>query len=386
MKRNILKKALMCIGYMIPAVFASSCIEEFNADLGGADTNILVIEGNILSDTICDFHLSKSAGINEDAYPAILGVTNAQIRIVGSDGATYKGIHAGEGLYQIQTGQLASDVKYSLEIEWDGATFTSDPTVPLDAPEIAKVRADQPDPDGNINLLVSNNTPGSSEPQYFRWTFTDYWEVHSKFRPIYEYDPKTRRIVDLITDRSVGWNHSSSRQIIIANSKKFQNNQIKDFRIAEFTNSDLRFQTLYCIDVKQFAMTRAQYEYELARQELSDQMGGMFAPQPSELFSNIKSSDKQHRAIGYIGVCSKPSTYRLWVSRGEVRYTDLLFRNIEITDDEDVLAMSNQEKYEAGFRVANSMPAFMVPWDWVSANGVDVSFFGCSYEKPSFWP
>lgn len=387
MKRNILNKILIYIGCLIPAVLMSSCIEDFNADLGEADTNILVVEGNILSDTLCVFHLSKSAGINENVYPAIIGISNAKVSIIGTDGSAYSS-SAGtkEGAYYIETKKLASDAKYSLVIEWDGATFTSEPSVPIDAPEIESMSVKQPRPDQQIDIMVTNVAGDSNKTNYCRWTYDDTWEVYTKYRPAFEYDPGNNKVVPIKVDKSHGWGHGQYRDIIIANSSKFQNNQVKDFRICTFDNSDLRFQTLYCINVKQYAMSRGQYEYELARQELSDQLGGMFAPQPSEMFSNIKSSDKKHRVIGYVGVCGKVSSFRFWVYRYEIEYNPILFRNIQITDDEEVLAKPNQEKYVGGYRVADDHEPMFQQWSWVNVKGVDATSWGCDLTKPSYWP
>ena len=387
MKRNILNKILIYIGCLIPAVLTSSCIEDFNADLGEADTNILVVEGNILSDTLCTFHLSKSVGINESAYPAIIGVSNAKVSIVGTDGSAYTSTGGTkEGTYYIETRRLASDAKYSLVIEWDGATFTSEPSAPIDAPEIESMGVKQPRPDRQVDILVTNAAGDPNITNYCRWTYDETWEVYAKFRPAFEYDPETDKVVPILVDKSHGWGHGQYRDIIIANSSKFQNNQVKDFRISSFDNSDLRFQTLYCIDVKQYALSRGQYEYELARQELSDQLGGMFAPQPSEMFSNIKSSDKKHRTIGYVGVCGKVSSFRYWVYRGQIEYNPILFRNIQITDDEEVLAKEDIEKYKGGYRVADDHEPMFQQWSWVYLKGVDVTAWGCNLTRPSYWP
>ena len=134
----------------------------------------------------------------------------------------------------------------------------------------------------------------------------------NKMRPIVEEEKKF-----------VGWKYGSSSSIIVGNSAKFDNNHIRDFRIQSIGVTSDRLEQLYFIDVKQYAMSRAQYEYELARREISDEMGGIFAPLPSELFTNITCNDNKHRAIGYVGV-GMLQRGQLWINSNYVRYTEKL--------------------------------------------------------------
>lgn len=366
----------------------SSCIEEFNADLGDADSNILVVEGNIYSDSYCTFYLTRSIGINDNLWYKDLYITNATLKVVGSDGSVFESKKDGDG-FGVQVGSLSPNVQYSLEIEWDGATFKSEPAAPISSTEIETVYFTQSEETGEVDIMVTNKPTNSKEPMYMRWLYDETWEIHSHYQPAFVYDPKAGKIRDIEEEEKkfVGWKSSHLTNIIIANTSKFENNRIQDFRLKQIAQNDDRLEFLYTIDVRQYALSKAQYEYELARQELSDEMGGMFAPLPSELFSNIVCSDKKHRAIGYIGVCDKAKSFRLWISTNEVSYRNALTPFVQIASDEEFLALSNDERYSLGYRITNDMaPMPGQSWEWANERGVDVTQRGAKLEKPSWWP
>ena len=389
MKHTSIKKPILSLLYIILAAFSVSCIEDFNPDLGEADSNILVINGNICSDTVCYFNLSRSFGINDNVFndPDKLRINNAKIKITGTDGSEWMGYNVAKGEYRVKTGKLKSDVMYSLEVELGDVTFTSEPAYPLDSPEIEEAMCAQPRADMIVDVMVTDAPATDETPHYYRWTYEETWEVQAYYQAYFEYNPKYDKIFPITVYKGRGWQYAKYTSIIIANSSNFENNRIKNFRINKISNSDLRMQTLYCCDIKQYAMTQAQYEYEQARLELSDNMGGMFAPQPSELATNIKASDKNHRAIGYVGVYGKVGTYRLWISRSDVEYDNIFYKNVKtLSEGDEDFALTDADKYKKGYRVNDTYEPFMSPWHWSPAFTVDVTTFGASLERPDFWP
>lgn len=368
----------------------ASCIDEYNADLGDSDSNILVVEGNIFSDEFCQFYLTHSIGINEDGRnTGLLYINDATLRVVGSDGSSYESVMVNNGYqrgYGVQVGTLKPDVKYSLEITWDGATFTTEPAAPLQTPKIDSMRFSQDSITGQVDIMVTEEVPNSKDPIYLRWLFDETWEIHSHYRPAFAYDLASDKMRPIREEEKkfIGWKYGSSPSIIVGNSAKFDNNHIRDFRIQSIAVNDDRLEQLYCIDVKQYAMSKAQYEYELARREISDEMGGIFAPLPSELFTNISCSDKKHRAIGYVGV-GMLQRGQLWINSQYVYYKDALSRFVAIITDEEMLKLSSEELYKLGNRIVDDTQPMDGVWHWASARGVDVTLRGASLERPEWW-
>ena len=381
--KNVLKyifnlSLMLCI--------TASCIDEYNADLGDSDSNILVVEGNILSDEFCQFYLTHSIGINEVGLnKEHLYINDATLRVVGSDGSSYeaKKIYPG---YGVQVGTLNPNVKYSLEITWDGAVFTTEPAFPLQTPKIDSMSYRQDSITGQVGIMVTEEAPNSKDPIYLRWFFDETWEIHSHYHPAFVYDPlkDNMRSIEEEEKKFVGWKYGSSSSIIVGNSAKFDNNHIRDFRIQSIDVTSDRLEQYYCIDVRQYAMSRAQYEYELARREISDEMGGIFAPLPSELFTNITCNDNKHRAIGYVGV-GMLQRGQLWINSQYVTYRDALYKYIEIITDEELLKLTPKELYDIGYRITDDTEPMDGVWHWANQRGVDVTLRGASLVRPEWW-
>lgn len=371
------------------AIMMASCVDEYNANLGSADRNMLIVEGNIYSDSLCTFYLSHGVGLDENIwYEKDVLVNDAQVAVVGSDGSRFEGLRQSAGTYAVKTGVLSKDVKYSLEILWDGATLSSEPTLPEYCSEIENVRfyqkIDSISPNQPVEVLVSVEETRSDKAEFYRWTYTEDWEVHTKYNPYYEYDPEKDKIVWLEIHKNRGWKTGKCQEILVATNTKFQGNKVQDHRILSIENSNDRLQVLYRMDVKQYPMSKAQYEYEQARQEISDNMGGLFAPLPSVLNGNISSSDKNHRAIGYVGVCGNVATARLWINRREITFNDEFSRRIQVLDDEELLEMSDFELWNMNFRISYH-DAMTGLTEWCPRSGVDATALGATFDKPAGW-
>lgn len=367
--------------------FWASCVEEYNADLGDSDSNLIIVQGNICSDSICSFSITHSVGLNESTSLNETSVNNATVSVEGSDGSVYTGKYNGNGEYLVPVGKLNSNTKYSLTILWDGVTFTSTPSVPLDSPEMEAVTYKQERADHEVDILVSDEvTDESRKGQFYRWTYTEDWEIHSMYKPIYEYNPETDKLDQIEPKNWRGWKSGQFQQLMNGNSSKFTDGHVKEYRLFSIDWSSDRISVLYCCNLKQYAISKEQYEYEEARLKISSDLGGLFAPLPAELPSNITCSDKRHRAIGFIGVCGKVASYRLWIPRGGLDYYDIVRSQTSIETDDEILKLSDYEKYCLGYRVCNEqmiMPG--IPTDWIMARGIDVTLLGATLTPPDYW-
>ena len=66
--------------------------------------------------------------------------------------------------------------------------------------------------------------------------------------------------------------------------------------------------------VHQRAISKAEYEYELARRQAGSEMGGLFTPQPSALPSNIHCLTSKKHVIGFVGCSDNISEYRFFLN------------------------------------------------------------------------
>lgn len=65
----------------------SNCIDEFDAKIPDDGVGLLVVEGNIISDSTVVFSLSRTFSLNENGLPPGYNQITADVSVVGEDGS-----------------------------------------------------------------------------------------------------------------------------------------------------------------------------------------------------------------------------------------------------------------------------------------------------------
>lgn len=379
--RNI---ALLCILMLA----TQSCIEEYNVVLPSEDTDLLVVEGTIISDYECTIKLSRTIPLQEERETK--STSGAAVTVIGSDGLKVS-LHEQmlRGVYRGMVPKLNPDAEYHLQIvERDGETYETVPQKPLATNPIQAIEYDQPDPNGNIDILLTTAVPANpDETQYYRWTWKETWEVRAEYTSNVKWDPKEMKGIPLTHPyQSIGWMSAQSKDIIASSSAYYGNNQITRLKLYDFGRTDRRIQRLYSTEILQRSISKAEYEYENERRRISNDMGGLFTPQPSVLPSNIRCTTSKHHAIGYVGCSMGYSRQRLFISSEDV---NSLYSSDCITFFSDQQEFPGDEVlYKRGFMLLTYIddPMKGIVTGWTSFKCLDVSTIGASPEKPSFWP
>lgn len=381
--------SLCCLTLMI-----SSCVEEFNAQLPEGDSNLLVVDGNIISDSTCVFTLTRSFSLNEEKIPEDYNQINADVCVKGSDGSVYTGTSMGNGKYSVKIGTLNPQQTYHVEIVWEGNTYTSIPQQPLVTEDLS-LKFSQPDSDGPVQIQFSTGPADVKETAYYTWNYIEDWEIRTTYRTNAEFNPKDSSII--VYDYfpyAQGWVHRQSKDILIHSTANFSNNQLKDKTLYSIGNQDLRISHLYSTFVVQRKMTKGEYEYYECKNRFTNDMDGLFTPQPSELPTNLRCDDNRKRVIGYVGVNMNVSIKQLYIPTTEVNYVQPF--KCEDTDQGELinklssLGINNPtDLYNFGYRISYYLYIPMVPSiiRWAEYKCVDCRAFGADPNaRPDFWP
>lgn len=364
----------------------SGCVSEYNANLPATDENILIVEGDIVANTNSQFSLSKSFPLSVDKLPADYNDITATIVIVGSDGyRSESGSRIGTGKYQIPVGELKSDVAYGIEIEYNGAKYTSIPATPLATPEIDELAWKQPVPKEEVTIHLS--TQGDPEKfQYYMWNYAEDWEITAAFYTNCFYDPMTGGMYQESPDPVYYcWKKYSSQKILIATTESQRENRILNYPLYKINPSDDRTSVLYSVLVKQRALSKEAYDYYQNLQKQNESMGGLFTPQPSEVQGNIScNTDPSRKVIGFVGVLKNTTEKRIFITTTEITHP-FSRSTCEAYDDEyfaELQLSSFADRYSAGFvPVGMAIPEF-----WTQGKCADCQKNGGTKKKPEFWP
>lgn len=382
-KRYLIYNVLLCVALLC------SCVDEYNASLPESSQQMLVVEGSIYSDSVCTIRLTHTIGLNQNTYGDIPVEADAQVEVCGSDGSTYPGKQTVRGSYSIPVGHLEADVRYWLQITTrDGLNFQSQPLAPLDAPDVQLYHYQDVANDrmGPVNILLSTATTGA--PQYMSWSYMECFELQTPLKSEWCYNPDSLAIVPLPFPVDHGFGRRVSHQNLMACSDDYVDNRIVGFRLLTLPNTSPCLCKCYYIRVYQEAISKAEYEYEEARRKQSDEMGGLFTPQPSTLPTNIHCTNGKKGVIGFVGVRGRVATSEMYLRNyHEVIYKEA--RRIQTIMGSEIKqnGYTPKQLYMDGYQVWNYDPT-LGGAAWVSSWAVDcrVSGWGfTTFVKPDFW-
>ena len=156
----------------------------------------------------------------------------------------------------------------------------------------------------------------------------------------------------------------------------------------DIDRSDERMFYRYSGLVHQRAISKAEYEYELARRQAASEMGGLFTPQPSALPTNIHCLTSSKHVIGYVGCSLNTSEYRFFFNAGD-------FSIYHPSHDDTRLWVDNPSWMDCFYLIARDM--HLCEWDgpslpdnvlhtaWAYGYQLDVRYGGAYIEEPDFW-
>jgi len=379
-------KLYMVLCLIVGVFTLSGCIEEYEADIPAEDSNLLVVEGAICSGNVNKFILSRTQAIKSSDTPQM--VTGAKVSVRGSDGSEYM-TQETNGYYSCWIDALTPDVEYYLHIEADGEVYESEPQKPLRTEKIAEVKAVQYTPESNIDVLVTPATPfDSDKTNYYSWTYDETWEVHSDYTTILYYDTETlEHKIKVDQFPSLGWKDATSSTIIVGASSNYEGQHIQKLEMYNIGRGNERMYYRYSCLVHQRAISKAEYEYELARRQAGSEMGGLFTPQPSALPTNIRCLTSNKHVIGYVGCSLNTSEYRFFLNAKDF---SILYPEEEDTrlwlenpSEEDCCRLVNKGMYLCEWRTSTSTG--MLETAWAFDYQLDVRFKGAYIEEPDFW-
>lgn len=382
-----LRKSLYLVLCLMAGVCTlSGCIEEYEADIPTEDSDLLVVEGTICSEKMNVFILSHTQPINSSSEPRM--VMGAKVSVRGSDGSEYV-VQPTDGYYSTYIGPLNPDAEYYLHIETDGEVFESEPQKPLRTEKIADVRGVQDTPESNIDVLITPDTPYEPDKvNYYSWTYDETWEVHSDYTTTVRYDTELKdKVIDAYQFPWRGWKDATSTTIMVGASQRYEGQHIQRLKLYDIRNSEERMFFRYSGLIHQRAISKTEYEYELARRQAGMEMGGLFTPQPSSLPTNIRCLTSSKHVIGFVGCSLNTSEYRFFLNATDysIHHPKKEDARQWFTDPKEWVCLGLVEKglFLCEWFISGSDGKLQTAWAYEKQ--LDVRYKGAYIEEPDFW-
>ncbi len=368
------------------------CKDKYVPKINSPATGYLVVEGFINSGgSPSVFTLSRSTKLYDTVD--IIFEENATVTIQGENQESYLLSDKGKGTYVSDTLHLDSGEKYRLHImTQDGREYVSDYesiqyTPPIDS--VTWVRTN----DG-IALYVSTHDP-QTIPGYYRWDYDETWEIHSTYESSLEYtkDPNTGEIAGIAYRNASGtadtliykcWKSDVSTDIHLGSSEKLTSNVIF-LPFHTLQSGDEKLSVLYSINLKQFALSKAAYDFYQVLKVNTEQLGSIFDPEPTSLPSNIHCvNHPAETVVGYVSV-SQEQDKRIFI-----RNADVPRWNYSQKCDEIVIANNADSIKKYGIGTLPTVPHTILGLSIVDFYAAPSTCVDCTLRgtniKPSFWP
>lgn len=373
--------------YCCLTILLFCCKEKYDAPVNVPVTGYLVIEGYISTNGPAELQLSRSIPLDDTAK--MINETLAQVRLQGRDNTTYNFTEIGGGRYSISNLNLNTNLQYRLYIKSkNGKEYASDYVTPKIAPQIDSVAWIREN--GGVQIYINTHDP-KNNTWYYRWTTEETWEYHSTYYSSLDFARNNDgRIVGVKyrrPDQGVEtkiytcWANQISTSLILGSSKKLSTDSIHKPLIYIAPRS-WKLSVLYSVLVKQYALSKEEYEFLEKMKKNSEETGSFFGRQPSELKGNLQCiTTPGEPVIGFIGIANRQEK-RIWIKRSEL--PDWIYSQDCLTYN---VPVDSVEFY------SYLMPTVPIEFDnggiknylGVSPVCVDCTMRGMNI-KPSFWP
>lgn len=310
-----MKRIILFLGIII---LLGTCRERFEAEQAYKPNSILVVEGFInVGDGTTRIKLSRATPLNTAVQ--FIAETDAFVTIEDDAGSTYALQNKSAGVYEFDAQKLRVDRHYRLRVEADEQVFVSDFTEPVLSPEIDSVDWKRSQ-DNNVTISVTTHDP-VNETFYYKWEYEEIWEVHSAYQSSWAYENGVARArtADEIQAMSICWPRRRNADLLVATSAAFVTDAISQFPLITFPVSDQRLGWRYSIMVTQRALRLEEYDFLQVMKRNTNDLGGFFDSQPSQLIGNIRCETSNAPVVGFIGSYSS-------------RQKQLIIKHSEVSD------------------------------------------------------
>jgi len=379
-----------------------TCKEPYISPVSSPNLGYLVVEGVINSGAgNTTIRLSRTTQLSDGRRVTEAG---ALVSLQNENGGNLFFAEVNPGEYQANDLNLDVNQKYRLRIASNGREYISDCGGVNSNPPVDSVSWTN-ESDG-LHLFVNTHDP-QSLAKYFLWDFTETWEFHSDWAPNCKYNAPNDPYWVTYEDQVIYYKRDSSRwrcfrsdtstQILIGSSVKYAIDTISSpLRVIE--SGSQKLSVLYSINVRQFSLSKDAFEFMEKMKKNSEQLGGVFDAQPTELQGNIhQTSNPNEIVIGFVSICPSQEK-RIFLTADEVGGWNYSSGCYLITEDNnrDYIKMNNFARdsvtpiilpVEYRDRNPSDPPpnGYIINFVAAEARCVDCTLNGTTV-KPSFWP
>ena len=316
----------------------SSCIDPYRPPEIASPNTYLVVNGYFDSapGAATTISLSRTQNLTDPKAPTV--ETKAQVSIESGNKAVYALKEGVAGAYTLAGISPMPGQTYRLHIKTAGGKEYFSDYVPLvPTPPIDSVSW-RPDDDG-LQINVNAHDPTNST-RYYRWDFQSTWEYTTLYNSLLEI--KGNQIVDRLEPVFRCWGSDNSTNIITTSTARLSQDVVSQFPLLHIPSTSVKLSVKYSILVRQIGLTQTGFEYYDQLAKITQNIGSIFDPQPTQITGNIRSAtNASELALGFFRVGNSQSQ-RIFISKVQLpgswrAYTGLSSCKVDTLTKKDVL-------------------------------------------------
>jgi len=312
-KRNY----IAIFGVLILAI--SACVYPYNASISENLTSMLVVEGDIIVNGTTRINLSRTSPLDNAYSPVIQG---AQVYVEDEQGGRYAVPEVFPGLYEAETSHLDWERSYRLHITLSNKSQYASAYVPVCVSPLVDSVGYIVNPDSTAIYVHLSTHDVKGKTQYYKWSYVENWEIMPQWMSMLTFDTETLRYRYRYNEENIHfcWTSRSSSEILLGNTTRLSDDVIADQTLFYISELDPRAQVLYSVQFAQAALTREAYSYWENLRKNSEDVGGLFSPQPSELNGNLYALNNPDEVVlGYVSAYAQTLSERAFIPGGLMR-------------------------------------------------------------------
>jgi hypothetical protein len=364
------------------------CRKPFEPPAIKASNHFLAVDGIINTGAFSSTSITLSRSLNLlDSVPSIPEL-NAQVQIQSSSGAIFPLADTGSnGTYVSVPLNLDPNQKYQLSVTISsGSNYLSDFVTPKTAPPIDSITyliANNPVTGDDQLVVYINSHDLTNNTRYYRWDYTETWQHQSTYETIWGL--KDGLIYPLGPGESTFncWSNAPSTNILLGTSIALSQDVISEVPIASFQKNDPRLDVEYSMLVRQYPLDFNAYTYWITVQKNSQQLGGLFDPQPAQIRGNMHGvTNPADPILGYI-TASSVQEKRIFINNpGWISpKPECPMKTIPTDPSNEFIYTFADTSYALYHFISGPPPIMLLTWK----SCLDCRIQGGSTTQPPFW-
>jgi hypothetical protein len=295
---------------ILSAVFTlNRCIDPYTPVLKGYES-VLVVEG-LITDENSSYIFKLSRTLLEQTDTPVV-VSDATVYITDEESNTINLENIGNGKYKTDSLEFRGAVgkTYILHILTnDGSLYESEPYTMLSVPEIEDIYFEKDQElvnngtENSQGIRIYLDTKGSDNTKYYRWDFDEAWKFKVPVPKKFDYLNDTTILpVDIV--KAYCYRFQKSKEILIYSAFEGLTVDVKKQPVLfiDPTKSD-RLQLHYSINIKQYSVSKKEYEFWYNMKQINEKGGNIYSLQPFPVVSNVHNVNNQNeQVLGYFQV------------------------------------------------------------------------------------